>query len=201
MKNKLIVISTLIITLTACNNSTTKEVNDDATIGKSELTQEEKAHYLEKGKEIAQNTFMVLSSNLKQAMGEGGIEKAIAFCSVNAGVLTDSLSNYHQVTIKRTSQKTRNKRNLPTVTEQSVLDTYLKNGAEMKPIVTLLDNGDRAFYAPIVMLPLCVNCHGVVGENISNKNYEIIKNHYPNDEAINFKEGDLRGIWSITFKN
>jgi len=29
----------------------------------------------------------------------------------------------------------------------------------------------------------------------------ILKSYYPEDQATGFKEGELRGMWKITFKN
>ena len=47
----------------------------------------------------------------------------------------------------------------------------------------------------------CLVCHGTINETVTIKMDSIIKSLYPNDKAIEYSEGDLRGIWSITFKN
>lgn len=178
--------------LFACNNSEEK-------IKVVTPTEEE---YLIKGKEIAETTFNILSSNLKNAMDEGGLENALAFCNVNAMPLTDSLSDYYNVSIKRVSHKPRNLINEPTPQEQHVIDDYLTLGAleNMKPMIAKNEQQNIVFYAPIPTKGLCLNCHGIVGETLSLERYEVIKKFYPNDNAVGFKEGDFRGMWSITFK-
>lgn len=178
--------------LFACNNSEEK-------IKVVSPTEEE---YLIKGKEIAEATFNILSSNLKNAMNEGGLENALAFCNVNAMPLTDSLSDYYNVSIKRVSHKPRNLINEPTPQEQHIIDDYLALGAveNMKPMIAKNEQQNTVFYAPIPTKGLCLNCHGIVGETLSLERYEVIKKFYPNDNAVGFKEGDFRGMWSITFK-
>lgn len=175
-----------------CNNS-----NDKNGI---ELTQKEREVALTNGKEIAENTFKVLSGNLTKAMSEGGIEKAINYCNANASYLMDSLGLKYNANIRRTSNKIRNEKNAPNKEEQNILTHYL-NGGDMKPTIRLLANGNKKFYAPINMKPLCITCHGSVGKTISDKNYSFISNHYSNDKAVNYKVGDFRGIWSIELKN
>jgi hypothetical protein len=44
-------------------------------------------------------------------------------------------------------------------------------------------------------------CHGKPGVEVIDPVYNLILEKYPNDKAINFNTGDVRGIWSITFGN
>jgi len=44
-----------------------------------------------------------------------------------------------------------------------------------------------------------IHIHGTPGNEIGNENYEHIKKLYPDDKAINYTVGELRGIWSISF--
>jgi hypothetical protein len=196
MKNNLIL--SIITILLACNNNPKTE-NRITDKGITELSPEEKKHFVERGKEISQNTFKVLGGNLKKALGEGGVGNAINYCNTNASSLIDSLNIYHNASIRRTSNKTRNEANNPSKAELTIIDNYV-NGGEMKPIVRLLDNGNTMFYAPIKTKGLCIVCHGIVGETISNEDYTIIKNHYPNDKAIGYNVDDFRGVWSIELK-
>lgn len=155
--------------------------------------------YLQKGKEIAQATFKVLSTNLQNAMATGGVNEAVNFCSVNAQPLTDSLSNYHNATIKRTSHKIRNPLNTPTEQETAMLDKYL-SGAN-KAMIEENEDGSISFYSPIYTKGLCVVCHGQVGNTITENDYKIILEKYPEDKAVDFSVDELRGMWSIIFNN
>jgi hypothetical protein len=49
------------------------------------------------------------------------------------------------------------------------------------------------------MQGMCLSCHGK-REQIPAPTLNAINQLYPNDKAFDFKEGDLRGIWHITFK-
>jgi hypothetical protein len=153
--------------------------------------------YITDGKTISAAVFKSLSSNLKQAMTDGGVDSAIKFCSINAQPLTDSLSNYYQVAIKRTSHKIRNQKNAPNENELAVIDDYL--AGNLSPQIVQNENESVSYYAPIPTKGLCVVCHGEVGKTIAEKDYQTILSNYPDDKATGFKAEDLRGIWSITF--
>ena len=60
--------------------------------------------------------------------------------------------------------------------------------------------GGPHFYAPIFLQQKCLACHGEIGKNVNAETDSIIKSIYPYDAATGFKEGDLRGIWSIAFE-
>lgn len=193
MKSKLIyLIPILTLSLFACNNS---EQQVSETIEKTEID------YIKEGKTIAETTFKVLSSNLQEAMVDGGIENALNYCNVKAMPLTDSLSQYYNVSIKRVSNKVRNPLNQATEDEQKILTDYLANIENRKPIVIKNKDGNSTFYAPITTKGLCLNCHGIVGKTLLPENHKIIKTLYPKDEATGYNLDELRGMWSIEFKN
>ena len=48
--------------------------------------------------------------------------------------------------------------------------------------------------------PLCLKCHGKIGETLNEDDYTIIKKIYPDDKAIGYDNENLRGIWSIQFE-
>ncbi len=162
-----------------------------------------KHEYLEKGKTIASATFATLSGKLQEAMQEGGVQNAVSYCNLAANPLVDSLAKIYNADIRRTALLTRNQANNPTARELRQFEIYRsthKAGKTMNPVVHSIDPNTVAFYAPIQLMPLCEKCHGKVGESISSEDYEHIKKLYPQDEAINFATGDLRGMWSISFQ-
>ena len=143
----------------------------------------------------------MLSSNLQQAMVDGGIENALDYCNLKAMPLTDSLSKHYNVTIKRVSNKARNPLNQASENEQKILNNYLESIENRKPIISKNENANPTFYAPITTKGLCLNCHGIVGETLLPENHEKIKTLYPKDQATGYKIDELRGMWSIEFKN
>ncbi len=163
---------------------------------------EERQKYQAKGKEIAEATFGAMSKALKENLAKGGVQQATKYCNLAALPLADSLAQIHKVIIKRASLKPRNEIDAPDSLEQKILEKYAalyQKTAPMPPTLTRLDNNKVLFNAPIVMKPLCLNCHGTVGKEINPKDYELVKTLYPQDKAVGYKEGDLRGMWSIIF--
>jgi hypothetical protein len=187
--------------LYACNESAPNETDTDNQT--EALSQAEKEQYLAKGKSIAQASFEALSGQLKAAMQEGGVPNAVSYCNLVAYPLTDSLSNVHKATIRRTSEKIRNPKNAPSVAELAVLKEYAQqaaSGQELKPGVDLIDAQTVAFYAPIKTQGLCLSCHGTPGETILDADYALIKELYPSDQAVGYQADQLRGMWSIQFE-
>jgi Protein of unknown function (DUF3365) len=160
------------------------------------------AEFTLKGDKMAEISFQSLSGNLKAVMLAGGPENAIQFCNLNAQPLTDSLAKTFNVSIKRTSLKLRNADNKPDPLEAYMLDLYLQIEKMKKPMASktlLTKHNEVRYFAPIVLQAQCLVCHGTVGKEVSDQTYAMIKEHYPNDEAVGFEEGKLRGIWSINF--
>lgn len=169
--------------------------------GKS-LSKEEKETYLKKGTEIAQATQKKLGGTLVEKMKNGGVREAVPYCNTKALPLTREMSEQYNVTIKRTSHRLRNEKNAPNSEETFVLTDYnkmLAEGKKPEPMVKLDEYGKVHFYAPIIVQKKCLTCHGEIGFDVTKVADSIIKSHYPKDLATGFKEGDLRGIWSITF--
>lgn len=199
MKTTVIITILAAVFLIACSNPS-RDGAESVEIENVEISEQEKNSAIETGKTTAQNTFKTLGGNLKKTMAQGGIENAINYCNANASDLIDSLGTYHNAIIRRTSNKLRNPNNAPTKAEELVLNKYL-NGEQSGPVVDILASGNKIFYAPIKMKPLCITCHGTVGKTTSENDYATILKHYPNDKATNYQKGEFRGIWSIELKN
>ena len=168
------------------------------------LTEKDKKEYIVKGKEIALNTAEHLEGQLTKSMKEGGVIKAVPFCNTMAMPLTVEMSEKNSASIKRTSHKVRNEKNSPNDDESRILKQYknlLEENEPLRPVVELDESGKPHFYAPILLQQKCLTCHGVIGENVTSKTDSIIRSFYPNDIATGFTEGDLRGIWSISFES
>lgn len=168
--------------------------------GSAPISEEEKAEYLKKGKEITAATFSALSSRLTQAMQDFGPAGAVEYCQLQALPITDSLSRAFNASIKRTSDKLRNPANQPTPWELDVINEYrqqLKNQEELKPKVFNVD-GQVVFTAPIMVMPQCLACHGQPDQDIAPATLETLAQRYPKDRAKAYKAGELRGIWSVS---
>jgi cytochrome c551/c552 len=48
-------------------------------------------------------------------------------------------------------------------------------------------------------MPTCIKCHGGKTD-ITESTQKMIAQKYPNDKAIGYQMGDLRGMWKIKLK-
>lgn len=177
----------LLLSIVACNTS---------------MSLKEKQEYLKKGKQITEATFKELSGNLMQQMQLGGPSQAVPFCNLQALPITNQISEKFNVKIKRTSDKLRNPKNSPTKREVAIIKQYqilFEGDKELLPIVEIDSHNKKHYYAPIKLNVKCLACHGELRKQLSIKTDSLIKSLYPNDIAINYKNGDFRGIWSIEF--
>ena len=62
------------------------------------------------------------------------------------------------------------------------------------------DHGTKAirYYRPVPVMATCLACHGSEKEIAPNVRAAITRD-YPQDEAVDFQEGDLRGAIVVTF--
>lgn len=166
------------------------------------LNEREIREYQERGDKIVQSSTERLSSTLMSKMKEGGAPEAIIFCNESALPITKKMAESHGVEIKRTSLKIRNIENLPNEEELKVLHYFedkLSEGKTLNPVVSLDQEGSPNYYAPIRIQQQCLMCHGTLNKELSPSIDSILKVKYPEDVAVGYKEGELRGIWSISF--
>ncbi len=182
----------LIITLfTSCNNSNRSK--DD-----------EKPDYTKIGNSVVKKTFDTLRNSLQSAISQSGVEGAVSYCKTAAYSLTNRYAS-DSVTIRRTALKYRNPMNKPDTTEERILKTFasLKEQGiindSIKPITERNKNGEVHFYKPIMLQQMCTSCHGSKSTDIQPPVWKAISTLYPLDMAYDFKTGDLRGMWHITF--
>ena len=139
-----------------------------------------------------------LKSHVKAKLKEdpSGIEAA-KFCSQNAGKIAQKVMQKFpdNVKVRRVAIKYRNPNNKPDETDLKVLkkmEEELKaQTLQKKPIVVDV-NGVKRVYVPLIVEKACLKCHGDM-KNMNSMVRRIIKKKYPEDKAVGFKEGDLRG--------
>lgn len=158
--------------------------------------------YVSIGERIAAAAADTLRQSLLSAIGSGGFASAISFCNEHAKSLTEVTSD--SVVIKRTSIRFRNPENKPDDVAREVLKEWEEELQQSKRIEARLirrkSEGEIHFFKPIMMQAMCLNCHGQVDKNIQPPTLARIREKYPDDLAINFQEGDLRGAWQIVFQ-
>lgn len=149
---------------------------------------------------IISETFDTLRQSLLTAIGSEDFAGAISFCNEKANALTSLYSD--SVKVRRTALRFRNPDNRPDSLEAEILRLWsagMESGE--KPQARLIRERSRTHYfKPIHMQAMCVNCHGAPQKNIQPATMAAIKKHYPDDLAIDFQEGDLRGSWHLIFE-
>ena len=155
----------------------------------------------ELGNEIASATQKSLTKHLQEALTQGNLIGAIAYCNLNALPITDSLSKQYNADIRRVSLQTRNPKNHPDEMERSLLEAYAYThgqGQALEDNVQRLEEGAYLYNKPIVIKnALCLNCHGVKGQELKEEALLQLEKLYPNDQATGYQMNDLRGMWSI----
>lgn len=141
---------------------------------------------------ITKVAFSELSGKLKSVIDTGGFAAAIDFCSIEALPLTERIGDKYGVTLERISEKCRNPENKANNADIKVLARFSENTSP------ILDQNQ--YYAPIYTQGLCLNCHGTVGAELKEELHTKIAAKYPKDLAVDYKEGELRGAWKVTFK-
>ena len=156
----------------------------------------------DQGKQLTQRAAGVLSSNLLAALTRGGPTNAIQFCSTRALPLTVAAGT-NGILVRRVSHRPRNPVNRASSNDLAVIQQFqakLRPGAGLTPVLVTNAQGQVTFYAPIVLnTPLCLQCHGTPGNEVAAQTGEVLHRLYPQDEALNFKLGELRGAWRVDF--
>ena len=149
------------------------------------------------------DTFAAMSASLMKALAEGGVEKAVPFCHENVKGLVADLETKHGARIQRVTHKPRNPANRASQAELILIESLqqkLANGEALTPTQVDTVDGTSIYYAPIVIpAEACLKCHGQPGGDIAPTDLQLIRSLYPDDEAVDFKLGDLRGLWKVTF--
>lgn len=199
MKSLKIIFLFLAIFSIACNKQAPEEIRRE----NAELKIQEQDKHLELGNKIVAETFQSLSAELMNSVNKGGLESAIDYCNVHALPITAKFETTYDVKIKRVGTKIRNKQNKADEIEDEVLKMFqsnIDNNKDTKPVVMKI--GEQYHYFNYIRTKaMCLNCHGTQGETMQESVYKKILEKYPNDQAIGYKDNDLRGIWHITFNN
>ncbi|MFT7859928.1 MAG: DUF3365 domain-containing protein [Sulfurimonas sp.] len=159
---------------------------------------------VKQGQKSTKMLMKILGSNMKKHMKQGGPMEALDFCSQEAYNLTESVNKKlpQGVSVKRVSLKTRNPLNTPSADEAKVLKELKQLQKEGKPlpksVVKKTGQNSFKFYKPLVINKgVCLACHGDVKDG---KLKTEILNRYPEDKAMHYKMGDLRGAVVTTIK-
>ena len=143
----------------------------------------------------------VLKGEMEKALQSGGPINAIHFCNENAQKLTQEIAAKHGVDVSRTSLRIRNPKNQADAWETAVLKAFNDRRAageaakDLEYFEVVDTNGSKTFryMKAIPLFGPCYNCHGAGKPNPTSE----IARLYPNDQAIGFEVGDVRGAFTV----
>lgn len=144
-----------------------------------------------------------LRSELAAAMKSDGPVGAISACQTISPDLATHAADDLRFEVLRTSHRLRNPENAPDEWEQKVLQlfqTKIVQGADPAKLehfeVLTTAEGEKLFryMKPIMTGETCLTCHGTdVKQDVKAE----IARYYPDDKAMGFKLGELRGAFSL----
>lgn len=152
------------------------------------------------GDSIVTLTFDTLRAELFRAMAEKGIVGAVDYCRIYAIDLT-KIYEYGNVTIRRAAIKFRNPSNQADELESEIINNYINSKASGDSLYPIIIEHKKHvhYFKPIILQSACLPCHGKPFDEIPKELIEYLQTNYPNDQAKDFKVGDLRGVWHIRF--
>lgn len=138
-----------------------------------------------------------LLHTVQSSMQAGGAEQAIQSCQLLAPQLASQASS-NGWEVARTSLKVRNPANQPDAWEQQVLEKFAQQAVQGVAVSELkyaeFVAGKFRYMQAIEIKQPCLACHG---QQISPQIQAKLTQLYPNDQAIGYQLGELRGAFSL----
>ncbi|WP_085442614.1 Tll0287-like domain-containing protein [Magnetofaba australis] len=142
-----------------------------------------------------------LKGTLVKGLKSGGPAVGVQVCSAAAKGIARNASRQYGGEVGRTSLKVRNPENAPDAWEHLVLQSFdarLAKGEDPKKMehYEILNDGKTFRYMkaiPTAEKP-CLMCHG---EKISPEVQKILAEKYPDDKAVGYKAGQIRGAFTL----
>ncbi len=166
--------------------------------------EETQAQFLVESRNIAQSFMQALGGALKKQLALGGAESAIDVCKKIAPALASEYSTNDRV-VKRVSLKSRNvTQGTPDAWEKNVLEQFDVSQQDGKPLTdlevsTITQEADGSWYRYMKAIPtqaMCLQCHGK-STDISAGVRALLLQEYPQDQAVGYSVGEVRGAISI----
>ncbi|MBK6407166.1 MAG: DUF3365 domain-containing protein [Holophagales bacterium] len=151
---------------------------------------------------LAGNLMLSLQGELFAAMKEGGPAKALDVCRVRAPEIAVATATGTPWKVARTAVKVRNASNAPDAWETAKLRGARATrrgrgdgGLETYEVVEKDGHPTFRYMKAIGTSPPCLNCHGA---SLKPEIAEKVKQLYPEDQAVGFTTGQLRGAFTLS---
>jgi hypothetical protein len=154
------------------------------------------------GEETTAKALPTIMKALTEAISTGGPEYATQFCNLELPSIVKQLQQEHSqgIKLKRVSTRLRNPKNAPDTQESIALQFFIadqQKTAGERPQFFLQETPDGyRYYKPLYIAPLCLTCHGDK-KNMDQALLDRIQSLYPEDQAVGYSTGDLRGVLRV----
>lgn len=154
-------------------------------------------------RETAKEFMQTLKQELQAGMQEGGPINAVNVCNLTAPAIANTYSIRYGWDVGRTSLRMRNPDNAPDAWERAVLESFEErklageDPAKMEHYEVVRQDGisELRYMKAIPTVKLCLACHG---EQVDSNLKTRLEKLYPYDQALGYREGDIRGAFTIT---
>jgi len=162
--------------------------------------------YVTEANVIIKDFMTNLKGELQRALKTEGPAGAIGVCQQAAPAVTREAEAQHGWDVGRTALRLRNQDNAPDEWERGVLEDFVAQreaGADPSKLsVTKVVSRDGVTtFRYMKAIPLaekpCATCHGT---NVDPDLRAEILEYYPEDEAVGFKPGEIRGAFTMSRK-
>ena len=142
-----------------------------------------------------------LLAAMMQAVDSGGLEAAVKVCHEVAPEIAARHSR-DGVTVRRVSARTRNPANRPDPWEDEALARLQEShgAGPARDLVEVVAAGEAQvlrLMRPISVGAVCLQCHGE-RSGLPAEVQAVLAEHYPDDQAVGYAQGDFRGAVSVT---
>lgn len=204
---KLLIIASIIFLLVSCVKDESAERTPEMqkkdvkeSISKMQINKETE---IDSAKSAIKTFAGALKTELKKAIHEGGPVNAINVCNTTALSITNKVSEEQGLKLSRVSLKNRNPNNAPNDWQRKVMEDFetRKSKGEAINSLTYAEVIEQTygiqfrFMKAIPTGEICVLCHGT---NITSGVRIKLDELYPEDKAIGFNIGDIRGAFVVT---
>jgi len=165
---------------------------------------EKQAQLTDAARLTAGGLLQTLGGELKASMTSGGPAATIGVCKQRAPQIAADAAGKSGFTIKRVSMKNRNPKAVPDAWEREALTKLEQRLAagerpEKLDMSAVVDTGEGQVFRYAKALPtqaMCLNCHGDP-DKLSPEVKAKLAEEYPEDKAVGYSAGMIRGLLSI----
>ncbi len=158
--------------------------------------------WLTRSRLLAQQLGTELKAELTSALASAGPTGAIGVCRTRAPEIAARLSRESGAIVSRTALRVRNPANAPDDLQHAILEQFADDLAARRTEMPLeaaveINRGGRVehrYMRAIPMDAMCLACHG---QQLAPEVASAIAKAYPEDQATDFEQGQLRGAFSV----